>query len=513
MKNKELWWSLGLFGLAFVIRLVYALQIPFPPLDDPAYYVQGARSLFSDQPFQLNIAWNYFPRPTGLPQPAFDFWMPLTSVLIAICFLIFGDNPLAAQLPSVLAGASLAVLTFWLALQMLGHQKLWLSGLAGLYIALNPLLAYQSAVPDSQMIYAALVAGALLIWLKLDSNLKAVGLGLLIGVAYLTRSHAILLAASWGLYTIWQLWHSSTRQKHLIQAGFVLLGIGVTTGPWLLRNLLTFGYVNSPAGLQSALIYNYPTLFNYETPINFASFQALGLGRIVEARFIALNNAWNEVLGVMFFPTVFLPVLGLFLLWRHNRTITPALLYGLVLSLGLPIVFVAASATGSFYHSSASLAPMLAIGYIYLLWQASVGYKKWRKRSPSLFPVLILVIFGLLFYQFWVAIGFTVANHQRNEAVYNRLKTWFANVDPKQNVITDQPSTFNYATNLPALRLPSDEPLEVLQRLAKRYNARYIVTTLPFGRYPKLLQTNTSENFTLIYRDPQGDFEIYEVTF
>ena len=136
-----------------------------------------------------------------------------------------------------------------------------------------------------------------------------------------------------------------------------------------MRNWLTFGSFSSPAALESALIYNYATLFNYETPINFGTFAHLGPDKILQARLIALYNAWVEVLGTMFVPTVILPGVGLFLLWRRNPGLVGRwLLYCLLLGLGLPLIFVAASSTGSFYHSSGSLAAFGAIGYIFLLY-------------------------------------------------------------------------------------------------------------------------------------------------
>ncbi len=507
--------SSPLLFLALALRLYYALQLPFPPLDDPAYYVQGARSLRTAHPLELSITWNYHPLFDTLPHPGFDFWMPMTSFLIAACFAVMGDTPLAAQLPSVIGGSLLAVFTFYLTRRTLTTAGLkpsaisLLSVLAGLYIALNPLLAYQSAVPDSEMIYAPLITAALLVWLGGQSNRRAFGFGLLLGLAYVTRSHAAFLGLAWLIVTIWQL--RREPRKDLLRAAFTLLGLALTAGPWMVRTWLTFGFLNSPAGLQSGLIDDYATLFNYETPINFNTFLGLGWGRILEIRLIALRNAWFEVLGVMFFPTVLLPVVGLFLLWRRNRALGPALLYGLLLGFGLPLVFVAASSTGSFYHSAGSLAPLGALGYIYLLWLVSDWYKRRRPRSLSVLPVLVGVVVLLELFQLSVTISTTTEEHRRNEAVYARLGEWLATNASGQTVIADEPSSLNYATGLPALRLPADEPLEVLDRLARRYKARYIVVTGNFGRYPALLQAPSNTLFPRLYRDPQGQFEVYKV--
>ncbi len=509
--------GLGLFGLALAIRLVYALQIPFPPLDDPAYYVQGARSLRSGQPFQLGITWNYHPAFATVVRPGFDFWMPFASVLMAGCMLVMGDTPLAAQMPGIVAGAALPVLTCGLALRFLAplglsaKTRLALSGVAGLYLAVNPLLAYQSAVPDSQMIYAALVATALLIWTDRMSRGRAFGLGLLLGLAYITRSHTVFLGLAWfGLTLIGLLRHKAERRARLVEAGAVLLGLGLAAGPWVVRTVLTFGFVNSPAGLESGLIYDYATLFNYETPINFSTFAALGPARILEARGVALYNAWVEVLSVMFLPTVAFPALGAFLLWRRNRAFGPSLLYSLLLGLGLPLVFVAASATGSFYHSSGSLAPVGAIGLVWLIWLAGQRYRQWRPGSPLVWPVLVVALLGLELFQFGVALPGTIERQRSEGQTFARLGAWLDANAPGQPIIADEPSTVNYVTGQPALRLPADESLETLHRLADRYGVRYVVWTKDFGRYPALLLSSQAKSFRLAYRDPQGTFEVYE---
>lgn len=509
----------GLFGLALLIRFVYAVQLTFPPLDDPAYYIQGARSFFNGHPLDLAIIWNYHPAPAAVLHPGFDFWMPATSFLIALSFLLFGDNSLAAQLPSVIFGSILPVLTFWLGRRVfrgLGlneRKQSWLAGGAGLYIVLNPLLAYQSAVPDSQMIYATLVAAAMLVWLDAKSFARCFGLGLLLGLAYLTRSHAVFLILAWGFVTLYQfIRQSKGRREIFMRAVFTAAGLGLVVFPWLLRNWLVFGSFSSPAALESALIFDYATLFNYETPINFSTFLSLGLDKILQARLIALYNAWVEVLGTMFVPTVLLPGLGLFLLWRRGAQEAGRwLLYCLLLGLGLPLVFVAASSTGSFYHSSGSLAAFGAVGFVFLLYLAGEYYRKLRPAGLNFFPVLLATLLAIELIQFGFSAGGTIASHRHDQAVYARINDWLKANNVRGPIIADEPSTFNYATSLPALRLPSDEPLEVVQRLANRYQAEYVIVTGNFGRYPALLESKDNTTFPRAYIDPAWEFEIYRV--
>ncbi len=204
--------------------------------------------------------------------------------------------------------------------------------------------------------------------------------------------------------------------------------------------------------------------------------------------------------------------MGLFLLWRREPGLIGRwLLYCLLLGLGLPLVFVAASSTGSFYHSSGSLAAFGAIGLIFLLYLAGEYYRKKRPRGAALFPLLFTALLAVELAQFGVSVSGTIGVHRHDQAVYARLDSWLAANAPAGPIISDEPSTLNYATGRPALRLPSDEPLEVVQRLADRYKASYIVVTGNFGRYPALLQSPDNKIFPLVYQDPQAEFEIYKV--
>lgn len=506
-------WSggMGLFVLAFVIRLVYAAQFSFPPLDDPAYYIQTARSFFTPHPWQVSIIWNFQPRFATLLHPALDYWQPLPALVIALSFWLFGQNLLAAQLPSILAGALLPVFTFGLGRQVFAKLTNvssdtagWLGLAAGFYLAINPLLVYQSAAPDSSMLYAALVAGALLGWERERSRWQAVSLGLLIGLAYLTRTPAIFFILTGAMWLVWQRnWRDSL---------WVGLGVALPIGLWSLRNWLTFGFVVSPAGLQTIFIFNYQSLFNYQNLPNFSSFGAGGLVQIVKVRWEALANAWFDVLNSLFFPTVGPALWGLFLLLRQTRVgLGLGALYSLGLFVGLPLIFGVASTNGSYYHSVGSSAPVLAIGLIYSGWWLAAWVKRHGWLQVSLLPALALLLIILTLLKFGASYQAAYAVQQNEGETYRQIGVWLSQ-HPATSVITNEPSSLNYATGVPTVRLPAAENLDILAQVAAFYHANYIIVTENTGLYPYLLQ-NAAQNkhFQLVFRAPNDAFEIYSV--
>jgi 4-amino-4-deoxy-L-arabinose transferase-like glycosyltransferase len=516
--RAALWWSVTLFAVALVLRLWFALQIPFPPLDDPAYYIQGARSLRAGTFFDMGITWNYAVNFERLVHPGFDYWMPLTAFVVAGSFSILGDNPLAGQLPMVTAGAILAMLTFWLGRKAFGRLG-WssrqidvLSGLAGVYVAINPVLVYQSAVPDSQMLFAPLALGALLLlWDERQSRWAALGIGLLIGLSYLARSHAIFLGLAWLLVTggRWARFKEA-RREILLNGGLTILGMALIIVPWALRNLLTFGFITAPTALQTVFITDYAQLFRYENQPNLQSFLGLGLDKIIGIRLEAVRHAWFDVLSVMFVPLFFIPFAGLLLLYRRERRVGGGIIYIVLSALLLPATFAVASINGSLYHSAASFAPYAAIGFVYLAWWLA---QKLRPRvRVAAFGGLIAVLFLAAAGQFVLSAPATIAEHTRSRQVYERLNVWLVANSPRGAFISDEPSSFNYATGLPALRLPAGDNLEAVARLARRYDARYIVITSTFGNYPALLYSPANTFFTRIYKDvTKGEFEVWEL--
>lgn len=508
----------SLFFASFLLRLVYAAQFPFPPLDDPAYYIQAARNFFTPHPWQISIIWNFQPRFSSLTHPAFDYWQPLPAFAIAAAFLLFGQSLLAAQLPSIIAGSLLPIFTYWFGRRTFGRLPQFsprlafaLSLAAATYIVINPLLVYQASMPDSSMLYSVLVVAALWVWNKTPRKAiwQPLAFGLLTGLAYLARTPAVFLVLAWLIYIGWS-WRQKQGAAKWREVLFTLVGIGLPVGSWSLRNLLTFGFVTSPAGLQTLLIFDYQSLFNYQTPVNFSTFVARGIGPILQVRQEALANAWFQVLDLLLFPTALPAVLGLGLLAAKKVGLGLATLYSLLLLGGLPLIFGVASTNGSYYHSVGSSAPFLALGLVYIGWLLAAWVRRRNLLRTPILPALGGLVLILTLIKFGVSYNAAVEGSRSTNETYRQVTSWLTQ-HPATAVIANEPSSLNYATGLPAVRLPADENLEVLAQVAAHYQASYIVITESAGKYPALLQSPDNQRFPLVYRAPDDAFEIYGV--
>jgi len=502
----------GLFAVSFLLRLLYALQLPSPGLDDPAYYIQVARSLYHNGNLDVSILWNFNPRFENVTHPGMEFWQPLSSFALAFSFMLFGDNLFAAQLPSLLAGSLLPPLAYLFARRLPLQNAAWLGLLAGSLLVFSPLLAYQSTLPDSSMLYAVPVALAFLLLTRQPLKpLPALATGLLLGIAYLARTPALFAGLVWFILLLPRLFRKCANRESWLEAIFGAIGIAIPAGIWSLRNMLEFGYISSPAGTQTIFLFDYESLFNYSTPLNFQTWLEGGIGKIAAVRVEALLVAWRGALDIMFIPSVIPAAIGLWLLARKFTSSRPAALYTMLLFFTLPLIFGVASANGSYYHSVGSCAPFLAVGEVYAL-ERFAGWLSLRLNVASRSIYGFLLGFFLLASIVWLATSAVnvAQTHRAETALFNEINTWLS-VRPPAPIITNQPSTLNYVSGLPGIRLPANENLATLLEVAHRYKAGYIVVTERMGLYPDLLQAPENKLFPLLYRSPKGDFEVYEI--
>ncbi len=249
--TKDFWICLGLFATALLVRFWLATQILFPPPDDPAFYIQTARHLAEGRGFVTDVIWNYFVPFNSVTHPSHEFWMPLTSIVMALPLRLLGDTLVTAQLPGIISGALLVPVTYWMG-RRLWPQRRWSLVAAGMLIP-SAVLVYQSVNADSASLFTLLAT--LTLWTAAEAYLRrnakwAALCGILGGLSYLTRSHGSVLIGATGL--VWFIgWWRVPR------AGLKLIGIMIGAAllvivPWWLRNLTAFGSIQPVSLITTA---------------------------------------------------------------------------------------------------------------------------------------------------------------------------------------------------------------------------------------------------------------------
>ena len=167
-----------------------------------------ARNLIEGRGLTTDAIWSFGTPPLAFPRAAFEVWLPLPSLILAIPMALFGTTFAAAQLSSIVTGSIVAVLAWRLAADVAaargfapGRARTLALG-AGLTAAVYLPLVLASVQPDSTMPFAAFVLAACLLITRLQraATMRGLlGLGALIGLAALTRNEAIWLALAWAI--------------------------------------------------------------------------------------------------------------------------------------------------------------------------------------------------------------------------------------------------------------------------------------------------------------------------
>ena len=471
--------ALALFGAALVVRLFFATLLPFPPLDDPAFYVQTARNLAGGRGLIIDVIWSYQVPFMQVTHLSHEYWMPLSTFLIAPFVALFGDTLFAAQAPGAISGALLIPITYGLArLVWPEDRRPAIAAAAPLIPAALPI--YQSASADSAAPFAvcaslALIAGGLSI--ERRSAGWAFLAGALGGLAYLARSDGLLVLLCIAAYIVFRF---GFRRATIAPLLGLFAGTAVTIGPWWLRNLAAFGQTQPVSPMVGIALQSYGQLFNWNEPPTLSSLLERGVGFVIDLRLKAVLHNLRVLLTISF-PYGLYGLPGLFLVKRPM--IRLGLIYLVALLLTSALIFSVPTLSGLFYHSAAATLPWLAVGGVGLL--RSVGA---LRVGRPIAVGLYLATLALIAIQSAVALPAAIADGAINQAKFARAAEWLRDNAPAgQPVIATQAHTLNYASDYPALTLPNRQGVDVLRRLAERYGARFVVVTERVGLYPDAL--------------------------
>ena len=212
---------LGLFVLALIVRLLAMQVVTFPVAEASAYYAGVAVNLVTGDGLVSDSVWSFATPPLVVPKPAFELWLPMSSFLSAAVMALAGPTYGAAQLAGAMVGAAVAPLAWAIGSEAAvaqgldARRKRSVALTSGLLAALVSPLVLGSVVPDSYIPFTVfMLAAALLLPRALGARsgpldgrsrptLAGVGLGLALGLAYLSRQEVIWMGLTVLLFTAW----------------------------------------------------------------------------------------------------------------------------------------------------------------------------------------------------------------------------------------------------------------------------------------------------------------------
>jgi hypothetical protein len=501
-RREAAWSALGIFVAAVAARIVVASLIAFPTPEDTAYYVGVARNLVEGRGLVADAIWSFQTPPLQFPRPAFEVWLPLPSFLAAIPMALFGTTFRAAQVMSVLVGAIVPVLAWRLGADVAAERGLptgrarTLALGSGLTAAVSLPLLLHSALPDSTMPFAVLALAACLLMPRLLSRIERnpgpdarqdsdarrptaglVGLGVLIGLAALTRNEAIWLGLAW-LICVWLVPGLAARYRVELVAVPAVVAL-LIFAPWAIRDWREFGNPLPGQALVNALSVTGSDVFAWKDQPTVARYLALGPARLFELR---VEGIAHNLFSVLVLPGIPTGAIGLFAIpaLARLRTAGPTLLLSAVTFFATSLLFPVSTTWGTFLHAAGPAHVLLIVGALLALdWLlARVGrIRGWTKPVAWLGAGLTLsgcLLFSAAILPSYARSAETVRD--RYVALDQQLSSSGIAIADAGPVISDFPIWLADTLDVHAVALPAEPPASVLD-LARTFGSSLLVTS------------------------------------
>jgi hypothetical protein len=444
---------------------------------DVAYYAAGAIRFAQGGGLSEPFVWNYLDDIVTLPRPGFLYWMPLPSLLAAPFAFLFPGSFFALQLPFVLISASLPLVAYRVAWEVVGQRRTaWLAALLTLFSGF--FFPYWN-LPETFAPFALAGSVALLLADTRQHRLASLFVGLMVGLMHLTRADGILLLPVVALAPLLSSQSSGTQRVTRLVFGHwlaITLGYLFVMIPWFVRNLFVSGTFLSPAGAKTLWLTNYDDLFCYGCDLSLRSYLAWGWDNILGSKLLALWVNFQHLLAenclVFLLPFV---LIGLYRLRRHTM-FALSICYLSLLYLVHSLVFTFPGWRGSFFHSSGAVLPFLFVAGVEGL-DAVVGWaarrRRWRLRQAQAVFTTSAVVAA-------VALSGYVTTHKilawrDADVLYEEVGQWLAQEESVEGaVMVANPPAFWYYTQRPAVVVPNND-VDTLLAVANQYNVRYVL--------------------------------------
>lgn len=505
-RNQVVASVLAVVAVAVVVRVAAASLIVFPKPEDTAYYVGVARNLLDGRGLVSDALWSYQTTPLTVPRAAFEVWLPLPTFLAAIPMAVFGSTFAAAQVSSVVVGALVPVLAWRLAADAGAERGLppgrvaVLALGAGLTTGVYLPLVLHSALPDSTIPFTALVLAACLLMSRVArsprratrpprsrlGDPRLLVLGLLVGLAALTRNEAAWLGLAWAIVA-WSIPGTTRAERVRLVAIPALIAVAVFV-PWAIRDWVTFGSPLPGQAASNALSLNGRDIFAWSDPPTIQRYLAAGLPRLLELRLIGFAHNLFNVLVLLGMP---ISVIGLAALpwFGRGHAIRPLVVFSALTFTITTLVFPVSTTWGTFLHAAGAIHVLLIVTCLLALdWLiAAVGVRRsWTRPVAWLAPVL--TVFGAVLFSLVALPAFGAGSRDTQShyaALAVALRDTGAPFDAQHPVITNFPIWLAETLRVPSLALP-DEPAASVASLAAAFRGTSLVVVdgEDEGRYP-----------------------------
>jgi 4-amino-4-deoxy-L-arabinose transferase-like glycosyltransferase len=510
--------SVGLYALAFLVRIWAIGLISFPLTESSAYYAAVARNLATGRGLLIDAIWSYSTPPLTLPRPAFELWQPLASFVAAAPMALFGSTFDVAQFAGLLLGSLLAPMAWLVARDTARRLKLperraWFVSVgAGVLAAVTGPFLLSTAVPDSALTFTVLaVGGCLLMPAAANGERRAlIGLGILLGLTYLTRFEAIWLGLTFaGLVLVSRRALGLALRPAFLRIAAVAAIAAVVAVPWWLRNLSVFGSPFPGQVADNVFLTRNEQIYAYLDRPSLDGFLGQGIPQMLVNVGFAF---WHNFVDVLLVPAAPVVAVGLIAIgaaiWQRRQlpgavrvgTLAVLLVSGALTYVATGVLFPVATLWGTFEHASGPLLVGLIVaavlgGDAFVAWL--VQRRDWERQNGWMAPAaLIALTVPLALFQMSSAAREARVDQGTMAQLAGEVPAALnaAGVDEQAPIMTDRPIWLSDALGRSTLAL-SDEPVETVLEVARRFGAGAVVVVEGRGDYPAALVNGQSSCF------------------
>jgi 4-amino-4-deoxy-L-arabinose transferase-like glycosyltransferase len=447
-----------------------------------------------------------FALPDSIPHPD-SYWSPLFPLMLSGAFKAVGTSFHSGQLVTLVFGALVPVVVFFLAFGLTRSRAA--AVIAGAIAVFQPTMITSSSrvMPEIVMIFFIGLALAILLK-RTESHAKEAWLGMVLGLAYLLKyQNGALVVPVVAYYAL------VTPRRAVMSILIVGAFAAMVAAPWLVRNAVVFGdpfysivrsgivsyypefagearfvatlqepppawpYIFSHLGDAKALAHT--SLYTVVVPFFREYAGSMVLIPFVALGFVAMGSAWRRWLPLVAFAAF---IVGFFAITM------PLVRYVLVL---LPVwVAFAAAGTGVVLRVTERSAATRWAGRVAVV--ALVGFVCWGQLQTARATATNTgsewtpaTNFGML----------------EAESVADFIDT---HTDSSDVVMAAETYHYAFVLDRPAVQMPFDE--ELLRYLRDRYHIRYLVTSVrDLDKHFPSWREHTPAWARLVYTVPAAD--------
>ena len=501
----------GLLIIGLLLRLPLLHWVKYPGWGDYAFYYTVARNLAMGRGFIIDYIWHFLYLPPQVTHYSNDYWMPMTSIVMAIPMSILGSSLQVGAFTSAGVGTLLGCLAYWLAREH-GRSSFVALSAAAYTLVFTPLLTY-SLLTDTP-VYYAFFAGLAFLFLSRSARHPAsyrplLLAGVLVGFTHLTRQDGVLLIIL--LLFIAGVYGERARVRRV---GVALLAYGITLLPWLVLNQIYLGHPWTSGTMRTLFFRSYADMYAYKRVIDWHYYLSWGWGNILRSKLHAfLFNAHTFYSYLPFFMWALIVVGGIMGIqqWIHRERRIPHLYiwpfcHGFLLYVFYTLFFTFPGIQGGFLRSSMFLLPFLAIFVA-----ETIERYITPPRAARIFVVVTFLF--MAYYGVRAAHRMVLSNARAGEGIARIIPLLEEEQNRGQEVVlmTIAPWEFHAVTGVKTVQIPTEDR-EAIYELALRYGVTHLVLPGKRDRFDALYRgEETDPRFLFWRRVPDSPMKLYRL--